>query len=529
MPTLSTKVLNSLGWVFSNILLKNALQFVRGVILWRILVAADFGLNQMAWLAINMFTLLQDMGFSAALIQRKTDLDAAVSVTWYTNIGIRVVVYGVLFLIAPEVAAHFKQPQLESILRWASLVILISSFGNANEAVLRKNFQFKRVLVVDTGELLVQCAAQISLALLGFGVWSLVFGSIAAAVSRSLLLWWLAPIRLVKFDLRVAKEMFHFAKHMTVSTVFIWLIMHMDNYFVGKFLGAEALGFYTLAFGLAHLIATNVARLLGSVLFPAFAEVGHDLDRIRAAWLRAARYTMLLLLPMGVGMIVFAREIVIGFFREKCEIAVVPVAILAVFALCRGLGATLGDLAKGIGKPRILTTVAFWHAAVMAPLLLLAAAVARNLSDLTLDISSLPAIERGIASAFFYPGEVRIGLVWVSMVVSGTGFFAMALSFTLVSREVRFTTRDVVEALKPPFLAGLAMAAAGWAGKSLFREAFPGAHEFVTLGVAGSMATLVYAAVIWFCFPDVHVHLRELLERRRRERQSGYSPGRNPR
>src|SRR5262245_38578927 len=59
MPTLSTKVINSLGWVFSNILLKNALQFVRGVILWRILAPGDFGLNQMAWLAINMFTLLQ--------------------------------------------------------------------------------------------------------------------------------------------------------------------------------------------------------------------------------------------------------------------------------------------------------------------------------------------------------------------------------------------------------------------------------------------------------------------------------------
>ena len=517
MPTLSTKVINSLGWVFSNILLKNALQFVRGVILWRILAPGDFGLNQMAWLAINMFTLLQDMGFSAALIQRKTDVDAAVSITWYTNLGIRIVVYALLFAIAPEVAVHFQQPALESILRWASLVILISSFGNANEAILRKNFQFKRLLVVDTIELLVQCVAQIALALLGLNVWALVFGSIAAAVSRSLLLWWLAPIRLGRFDLRVAKEMFHFAKHMTVSTIFIWLIMHMDNYFVGKFLGAEALGFYTLAFGLAHLIATNVARMLGSVLFPAFAEVGHDRDRIRAAWLRAARYTMLVLLPMGVGLIVFSHEIVIGFFREKCEIAAVPVAILAVFALCRGLGATLGDVAKGIGKPRILTTVAFWHAALMAPLLLLVAAAARNLMELTLDPSSYSPLARSILGAFFSPGEVRIGLVWVSIIVSGTGFFAMALSFTLVSREVRFTAREVVDALRPPFVAALAMTAAGCLAKWIFHGIFSKPHPFITLGIAGSISCLVYAAVIWFCFPAVHAHLRELLERRRRE------------
>jgi PST family polysaccharide transporter len=517
MPTLSTRILDSLGWVFGNILLKNAIQFLRVVVLWRILDAADFGLNQMAWLAINMFTLLQDMGFSAALIQRKTDIEAAISITWYTNIAIRAVVYGVLFLIAPQAAAHFQEPELESILRWASLGILISSFGNANEAVLRKNFQFRQVLIVDTGELIVQSVAQIVLALFGFGVWSLVYGSIAAAVSRSLLLWWLAPIRVGKFDVRVAKDMFHFAKHMTVSTLLIWLILHMDNYFVGKFLGAAALGYYTLAFGLAHLIATNVARLFGSVLFPAFAEVGHDRERIRAAWLRAVRYTMLVVLALGVGMIVFAHEIVLGFFPEKGEIAVLPVAILAVFAICRGFGSTLGDLAKGIAKPGILSTVAFWHAVAMAPLLLAVAWAARNLMDFSLDLSSLPLIERSFASAFFLPAEVRVGLAWVSIIVSGTALFGVALSFTLSSREVHFTVREVFQALRPSLTASLALAAAGVASKTLLGWLLPAAHPLVVLGAAGSVAALAYAGTVWFFFPDVHGHLRSLLERRRRE------------
>jgi O-antigen/teichoic acid export membrane protein len=521
MQTLSTRVLNSLGWVFTNILALNLLQMLRVWILWKILNARDFGVNNMAWLAINFFTLLQDMGFSAAYIQRKTDLEKAISVVWYTNVGIRVVVYALLFALAPLIAEHLREPEVGPLLRAASLCILISSMGNACEVVLRKNFQFRTLLVIETLELVVQIAVQVAFALEGIGAWSLVYGNIAAVATKSLLLWWLSPVRIGRFDMGVAADMFHYAKHMTLSTLLIWLIMHMDNYFVGKVLGADALGFYGLAFTVAHLIATNVGRLLGSVLFPAFSEIGHDRDRARNAWLRAARYSMVVLVPMGVGLIVFSPEIVLGFFGRKCEIIILPISILAVFALCRGLGTTLGDLAKGIGKPGILTRIAFWHVVVMAPLLVVAVWAARPafeaaLGEAALRLAERKPIEAAILRGAFAEGATGIGLIWVSVVVSGTAFFAMALSFQLLSREVKFTAAEAIRALVPSFAAGAAMAAAGWMAKwvlGLIVDTPP----LVRLVAAGGFSGVVYLLVIWFCFPDVASHLKSLLARRRSE------------
>ena len=514
--TLSTRVINSLGWVFTNILARNLLQMVRIWVLWRILDARDFGLNNMAWLAINFFTIIQDLGFSAAYIQRKTDLDKAISVVWYTNVGIRVVVYAILFVLAPFIAADMKEPLVSPLIRWGSISILISSFGNASEVVLRKNFQFRSILIVETLELIVQIAVNVAFALGGLGVWSLIYGSIAAAVAKSFLLVWFSPVRVGRFHWPVAKDMFHYAKHMTVSTLLIWLIMHMDNYFVGKMLGAAALGFYTLAFTVAHLIATNVGRLLGSVLFPAFSEIGHDPERVRSAWLRASRYSMVVLVPMGVGMIVFSPEIVLGFFPPECDVSIFPISILAVFALCRGLGATLGDLAKGIGKPRILTRIAFWHALLMAPLLALAASSARPLVEAALGLAERAPWEASILEIVFGRAPLAVGLIAVSAVVSGTAFFAMALSFTLLSREVHFTAREVWRALAPSFVAGAAMATVGWLGKAAL-DLVVDTPPLVRLVLAGGFSGVVYGLVLWFRFPEVPAHLKGLLARRRGE------------
>ena len=91
-------------------------------------------------------------------------------------------------------------------------------------------------------------------------------------------------------------------------------------------------------------------------------------------------------------------------------------AILTVFALCRGLGVPLGDLAKGIGKPGILTRVVLWHVAVMGPALFVVTAMLR-----------------------LEPGA---GLIGVSIGVSGSAMLAILLSFHLTSREVDFTARQ---------------------------------------------------------------------------------------
>lgn len=525
MAGLSGKVLRSLGWVFANMATKNALQFVRTVVLWRILTEEDFGLNGMAWLAINGFALLQDMGFQSALIQRKSDLPEAVSVAWYANVAIRSTVYALLFVLAPLIAAHFGEPEVCPILRVASLAILINSFGSANEALLRKNFQFERILVVESLELLVQVASQIVLALLGFRVWSLVYGVVISAAARSLLLWRIAPIRLVRFQPRVAWEMFHFGKHMTLSTLLLWLINNMDYYFVGKFLGKAALGFYTLAYKLAFMLSANVAKGLGAVLFPAFSEIGDDLERVRAAWLRSIRYSMAVMVPMALGMILFSRPIIATFYKPKCDVIVAAFSILTVAALFRGVGVPVGDLQKGIGRPYLLTLVAFVHAVSMAPVLGLVTALAAPATRALIGSFGLDAIESGIAWTLVYPAHLRGSLAAASAAITATTFFAgLGLALVLTSRYVPYTAGQVFTALSPSLASGCAMAAAALGAKAAFAVLLPSAPPPIVLLVGAPFSFAAYVATMIVGFPSVYGDLKRLLSRARRQAPEPQAP-----
>ncbi len=525
MAGLSGKVLKSLGWVFANMATKNVLQFVRTVVLWRILTEEDFGLNGMAWLAINGFTLLQDMGFQSALIQRKRDIAEAVSVTWYANVVIRAFIYAVLFVLAPAIAAHFREPEVCPILRVASLAVLINSFGSANEALLRKTFQFQRILVVESLELLAQVVVQVALALLGFRVWSLVYGALASAAVLSLLLWRIAPIRLVKFQPRVALEMFHFGKHMTLSTLLLWCIHNMDYYFVGKFLGKAALGFYTLAYKLAFMLSANVAKGLGSVLFPAFSEIGDATDRARAAWLRSIRYSMAVAVPMALIMILFSRPIIATFYKPKCDVIVATFSILTVASLFRGIGVPIGDLQKGIGRPHLLTVVAFVHAVSMAPVLGLVTAFAGPATRALLSSFGLDPVESAIAWTLAYPVHLRVSLAAAAVAITATTFFAgLGLALILTSRYVGYTAGQVFSALSPSLAAGCAMAATALGAKAAFALLQPSARAPIVLAAGAPLAFAAYVATLLVGFPELYRDLRQLLARSRKRAVEPQAP-----
>jgi hypothetical protein len=222
---------------------------------------------------------------------------------------------------------------------------------------------------------------------------------------------------------------------------------------------------------------------------------------------------------MGIGLMVFAPEVILGFFPAKCEVVIAPMVILTVFALCRALGTTLSDLAKGVGKPYVLTQAAFWHMVLMVPILYAAVnlvpwslAAATRLGGLDITASSLLGFLATLA-------EQRISLVAVSVGVSGTAIFAIGLTFQLCAREVQITPRYVFESLRPALAAGLAMALAGLAARELvYLVVHPNRlGRMVALVVAGGVSCAAYGAWLWFRSPEVVSDLRKMLERRRAE------------
>ena len=114
------------------------------LVLARILLPEEYGLIAMVAVFITIFNVFVDSGLGNALIQKKDadDLDFS-SVFWF-NAVLCVVLYGVLYLLSPAVAAFYHREELCMVLRVLGIQIVISGVKNVYQAYVSRTMQFRK-------------------------------------------------------------------------------------------------------------------------------------------------------------------------------------------------------------------------------------------------------------------------------------------------------------------------------------------------------------------------------------------------
>jgi O-antigen/teichoic acid export membrane protein len=87
-----------------------------------------------------------------------------------------------------------------------------------------------------------------------------------------------------------------------------------------------------------------------SVLFPLFAEVQHQRERVAALWLRSTRAIAALLFPALIGLLVVADDLVATFLGPPWEPAIPVLRVLAATGLVQTLIAINSVVLSALGK-----------------------------------------------------------------------------------------------------------------------------------------------------------------------------------
>lgn len=456
-------------WVGVSTLTAQSLAFITSLILMRILPRSDFGLVTSATVAINALQLFRELGFSAALIYRKDRIREAADTMFVLLIAIAVVLYLIALAGAGPIATFFyptaaqmgDRQQMADILRLLGLIMVLGSFGQVPLTMLAKHMDFRKRLLPDIVPEVIKDILTISLALNGYGVWSLVYGQIVDIALTAVLAWVVAPLRpRLRFDKTVAREMFQYGKHIQGSQILIFLITNLDNIFVSRLRGADDLGVYGRAYNLSNLPATHITRLVGQVMFPALSRVRGNMDDLRRVFLRAVKYTALVSIPLSVAIFVFTPPFMDILYGLKWKNAVVPMQLLVVYGLMRSIAGNMGEVFKAGGKPQWLLGIAAWRLTTML--------------------------------VFLYPVTVRFGIVGVSALSAAVAVADFVISAALVNRIARTSFSDFAHILTPLFALSLVAVAAA---RLVFGLAY-GAYPPLALLIAGGVMVLVYAALI---------------------------------
>jgi O-antigen/teichoic acid export membrane protein len=267
-----------------------------------------------------------------------------------------VILFLLLFILAPVISRFYDNGQIESILKVIAFSFLLSGFNNIGLILFNKELNFKKKVVYDQLTAILSIVATVSLAFWLRNVWALVLGNVTGAVIGTSLSYWAHPFRpRFSFRINIAKELFHFGKWIFLSGVILFFITQGDDALVGKVLGMSALGFYLLAYKLSNLPATAITNVISQVSFPAYSKIQHNIESLRNAYGRILKFTALISIPLAVGLFILATDFVRIAYGERWLPMVPAMMILCIFGLVRSLGATTGPLFQSVGKPHIVT------------------------------------------------------------------------------------------------------------------------------------------------------------------------------
>ena len=322
-----------MGWSFLDNFTYQAIHFIVGIILARLLAPSDFGLVGMLAIFMAISQTFIDSGLSQALIRKQDCNEEDFHTVFYFNLFVAIILYIALFLTAPWISSFFNEPQLIKIVRVMSIVLVLGSLGLVQRTKLTKLIDIKTQTIISAISGIISGAIAVYLAFRGFGVWSLVWRLILFNLISSALLWlgskW--HIKLI-FSGKSFKEMFSFGSKLLASGLLNTVFENAYYVIIGKFFSPQLLGYYTRAVTFANLPSSNIDSVVQRVSYPVLSTFQNNLGQMREAFRKLIKSTMLITFTLMIGLAAAADQIILVLIGDKWEPAA-PLLRLLCFAL----------------------------------------------------------------------------------------------------------------------------------------------------------------------------------------------------
>src|SRR5947207_7214842 len=266
--SLTDRTTRAAQWRLAGSLVGAVSQFVVGVLLARLLPPSDFGVMALAFVVLGLARLFGDLGIGSALVQRATLSDRHVRSAFTFSVLLGIATAAMMTAVAPLGAVVLGDPNVTPVLRVLAAGFALGGPAVVAGALLRRRLDFRRLFFIDAASyLLGYGGVAVSLAVLGYGVWSLVWGGLLQGLLAASAQ--LAAVRHSARPLLARRELadlLHFGLGAHVSGCVNYIALNGDNLVVGRCLGATSLGLYSRAYTLMNLPYTYTASVMSTVL-----------------------------------------------------------------------------------------------------------------------------------------------------------------------------------------------------------------------------------------------------------------------
>jgi polysaccharide transporter, PST family len=349
------------------------INLLKSVIAAGFLTAADYGIWGIVLLAVTFVGVMKTAAIGDKYIQQDEDNQELAFQKAFT---LELLFAGLFFLVmcafAPLLALAYGQPKLIAPALVLSLVLPTLAMQSPTWVFYRR-MDFVRQRLILSVDPLLGLVVTIGLAAAGFGYWSLVIGLVAGSALAGVLALLLSPIRLrLVYDHGTAREYLHYSWPLVLAAgggIMIGQVsLLLGNWAVGL-AGAGAIGLAsTFAF-----YTDSIDRIITQTLYPAVCRVRDRRDLLIETFTKSNRLTLIWGMPFGIGLALFAGDLVHFGIGNQWTSAIVLLEVFGVCAAVNHIGFNWDAYYRAVGRTRPIAVVAVTGLVVLiataAPLL----------------------------------------------------------------------------------------------------------------------------------------------------------------
>ncbi|KMM58511.1 Teichuronic acid biosynthesis protein TuaB [Bacillus glycinifermentans] len=352
MSTITKQILNGAKWTSASTLIITVIQIVQFALLGNMMTIAEFGLVGMLTTFTVFTQIVLDMGFGAALIQKETVNERQLSTLYWLNIITGMALFAGLFFLSPVIAGFYQRDELVLLIRILAVMFLIAPVGQQYQYLLQKELRFQVLSKIEAGANALSFVLLIVLIFLIDPILAYVLSQVFLNSFKGIMFFavylkkWRPSFVFAPLEV---KDFFSFGAFQLASRLVNRLGANIDMILIGRFLGAEALGIYNLAYQIITIPVMRINPIITRVAFPVFSKNQSDNTTLREGFLNMTKLLALASFPLLIGLATVSDLFIEVVFGEKWLPAVPVLNILAIVGLLRVLMNPNGSvlLAKG--------------------------------------------------------------------------------------------------------------------------------------------------------------------------------------
>ena len=354
---LKKEVIGGVKWSTLTTVVSTLLQFLQTVILARLVTPKDFGLMAILYVIIGFAGMISDFGISNAVIQKQDTSSRQLSSLYWLNIAVGFFLFIILYNTRGFFAAFYDEPLLNDLIPLVGINLIVTPVGAQFGVILRKNLRFNLSSKISLLAILFSFAFTVGLAYYGYGVYSLVYGAVvySAVISVGSFIYGLQYNKpKFEFNYPEIKPYLKFGLYNFSGGIVNYLSTNVDKLIIGKILGAELLGIYTIAYNISILPISKINPVVTNIAFPVFSKIQNDQESLNSYYSKAVILVMLINVPILAGLSIVSTEFVTVVYGAEWILAAGILPYLAAVGLFKAFGNIGGALVLAKGKPEVL-------------------------------------------------------------------------------------------------------------------------------------------------------------------------------